>query len=84
MQIVQAGKVKAQVPYFVKRSFVSIPKAVKAGHPFIVEIKGVGWTQMDNTVAVTYDNATSDTPAASTPTATCASSCSRRASPVPT
>ena len=33
-----------------------IPKTVKAGEPFIVEIKGVGWTQIDNTVAVTYDN----------------------------
>ena len=40
----------------MKRSFVSIPKTVKAGEPFIVELKGVGWTQIDNTVAVTYDN----------------------------
>ena len=30
---------------------------MKAGKPFIVELKGVGWTQLDNTVAVTYDNA---------------------------
>jgi hypothetical protein len=29
---------------------------VKAGQPFIVELKGVGWTQLDNTLAVTYDN----------------------------
>lgn len=56
VQVVQNGQVKAQVPYFVKRSFVSIPKVVKAGEPFIVELKGVGWTQIDNTVAVTYDN----------------------------
>ena len=56
VQIVQNGQVKAQVPYYVKRSFVSIPKTVKAGEPFIVELKGVGWTQIDNTVAVTYDN----------------------------
>ena len=34
-----------------------MPKVVKAGKPFIVELKGVGWTQLDNTVAVTYDNA---------------------------
>ena len=34
-----------------------MPKTVKAGEPFIVELKGVGWTQLDNTVAVTYDNA---------------------------
>ncbi len=56
VQIVQDGQVKAQVPYYVKRSFVNIPKTVKAGESFIVEIKGVGWTQIDNTVAVTYDN----------------------------
>jgi len=56
IQLVQAGKLMAQVPYFVKRSFVSAPKVVKAGQPFIVELKGVGWTQLDNTLAVTYDN----------------------------
>ena len=33
-----------------------VPKRVKAGQPFVVELKGVGWTQLDNTVAVTYDN----------------------------
>ncbi len=57
VQVVQNGQIRAQVPYYVKRSFVSVPKTVKAGEPFIVEIKGVGWTQIDNTVAVTYDNA---------------------------
>lgn len=56
IQLVQAGKIMAQVPYFVKRSFVSAPKVVKAGQPFTVELKGVGWTQLDNTLAVTYDN----------------------------
>ena len=56
IQVVQAGKLVAQVPYFVKRSFVSVPKVVKAGQPFIVELKGVGWTQLDNTLAVNYDN----------------------------
>jgi len=57
VQLVQGGKVMAQVPYFVKRSFIKAPKVVKAGEPFIVELRGVGWTQLDNTVAVTYDNA---------------------------
>ena len=56
VQVVQNGQIRAQVPYYVKRSFVNIPKTVKAGEPFIVELKGVGWTQIDNTVAVTYDN----------------------------
>jgi hypothetical protein len=57
VQVVQGGQVKAQTSYFVRRTFVSIPKTVKAGKPFIVELKGVGWTQLDNTVGVTYDNA---------------------------
>ena len=57
VQLMQAGKVMAQVPYFVKRNFIKAPKVVKAGTPFIIELKGVGWTQLDNTVAVTYDNA---------------------------
>ncbi|HET7514145.1 MAG TPA: hypothetical protein VFJ60_05045 [Gaiella sp.] len=57
VQIVQSGQVRVQTSYFVKRTFVSIPKTVKAGQPFVVELKGVGWTQLDNTVAVTYDNA---------------------------
>lgn len=56
VQISQAGQVRAQVPYYVKRSFVAVPKVVKRGRPFVVELKGVGWTQLDNTVAVTYDN----------------------------
>jgi hypothetical protein len=56
VQVVQNGQIKAQTPFYVKRSMVNVPKTVKAGEPFIVEIKGVGWTQIDNTVAVTYDN----------------------------
>jgi hypothetical protein len=56
VQVSQGGQVKAQLPYYVKRSFVSMPKVVKAGQPFVIELKGVGWTQLDNTVAVTYDN----------------------------
>jgi len=56
VRLSQGGVVKAQVPYYVKRSFVEMPKVVKAGRPFIVRLKGVGWTQLDNTIAVTYDN----------------------------
>ena len=40
----------------MKRSLVGLPSS-SVGKPFIVELKGVGWTQLDNTVAVTYDNA---------------------------
>jgi hypothetical protein len=56
VRVVQGGHVKAEVPYFVNRSFVSITKRVKAGQRFTIHLKGVGWTQIDNTLAVTYDN----------------------------
>jgi hypothetical protein len=57
IQLLQDGKVKAQVPYFVKRSVVGISSLrLKAGQPFTIHLKGVGWTQLDNTIAVDYDN----------------------------
>jgi hypothetical protein len=57
VQFIQGGKVMAQAPFYVKRSFVSVaPLKVKAGKQFSVHFKGVGWTQLDNTLAVTYDN----------------------------
>ena len=56
IRLVQNGQVKAEMPYFVNRSFVSITKRVKAGQRFTIHLKGVGWTQIDNTLAVTYDN----------------------------
>jgi hypothetical protein len=34
-----------------------VPKSTfKAGEEFTIAMKGVGWTQLDNTMAVTYDN----------------------------
>ena len=57
IQLMQDGNVKAQVPYFVKRSVVGISALkLKAGQPFTIHLKGVGWTQLDNTIAVDYDN----------------------------
>ena len=57
VQIMEGNKVQAQVPYFVKRSVVGISSLkVKAGQPFRIHLKGVGWTQLDNTIAVDYDN----------------------------
>ncbi|TAK20672.1 MAG: hypothetical protein EPO26_16740 [Chloroflexota bacterium] len=51
-------KIMAEVPFFVERSVVGVtPTRVKAGEKFTVQIKGVGWTELDNGVAVTYDNA---------------------------
>ena len=57
IQVLQGGDVKTQVPYFVKRSVVGISALkLKAGQPFTIHLKGVGWTQLDNTIAVDYDN----------------------------
>jgi len=57
LQLLQGGKIVAQVPYNVKRSIVSVPTvAVKEGEIFHIHLKGLGWTQLDNTVAVDYDN----------------------------
>ena len=59
VQLLQDGKVKAQVPYYVKRSIDG--KGVSSltlheGQRFTVHLKGLGWTQLDNTIAVDYDN----------------------------
>jgi hypothetical protein len=56
VRLLQGHEVAAQIPYYVKRSLISVPRKVRAGRPFQVHLKGVGWTQLDNTVAVTYDN----------------------------
>ncbi len=57
IQLLQNGTVRAQVPYFVKRSVAGISSLkLKAGQAFTVHLKGVGWTQLDNTIAVDYDN----------------------------
>ncbi len=57
IQLVQGGQVMAQVPYFVKRSVVGISALrLKAGQRFTIHLKGLGWTQLDNTIAVDYDN----------------------------
>ncbi len=56
VRVLQGTDVKTQTPYFVERSVIDVPRVVKEGRPFQVHLKGVGWTQLDNTVAVTYDN----------------------------
>jgi hypothetical protein len=59
VQVIQNGQMKTQVPYFVKRSIdgkgVSSLQ-LKEGQRFTVHLKGLGWTQLDNTIAVDYDN----------------------------
>ena len=59
VQVIQNGQVKAQTPYYVKRSIdgkgVS-SLVLHAGQKFTVHLQGLGWTQLDNTIAVDYDN----------------------------
>jgi hypothetical protein len=59
VQLSQGGQVVAQVPYYVKRSFAGrgVSRLVlKQGQRFTIHLKGLGWTQLDNTIAVDYDN----------------------------
>ena len=59
VQLVQDGQTVAQVPFYVEESIVGrgvSSLVVKEGQPFTIHLKGVGWTQLDNTVAVDYDN----------------------------
>jgi len=59
VQLVQSGHVLAQVPFYVEESIVGQGVSsivVKEGQPFTVHLDGVGWTQVDNTVSVDYDN----------------------------
>ena len=68
----------AEVPYYIQVSIAGHGVSsirVKEGAPFTVHLEGVGWTQLDNTVAVDYDNSYMGYGAASTPTATRCSTC---------
>ena len=59
VQLVQNGHLVAQVPFYVEESVVGrgvAPLVVKEGQAFTIHLKGVGWTQLDNTVGVDYDN----------------------------
>ncbi len=58
LELKQDGKVLKEVPYYIERSLVTVtPLRVKAGGTFTVQVKGIGWTELDNSMAVTYDNA---------------------------
>jgi hypothetical protein len=59
VQLVQKGKILAEVPFYVMESVVGrgvSSVVVKEGQPFTIHLEGVGWTQLDNTVTVDYDN----------------------------
>jgi len=57
--MLQAGKLVAEQPIFLKENIVGSGVSaltVKEGQLFTVHLKGIGWTQLDNTRGVTYDN----------------------------
>ncbi len=59
VQLMQNGQLVAQVPFYVEESVVGQGVSsivVKQGQSFTIHLKGVGWTQLDNTVGVDYDN----------------------------
>jgi hypothetical protein len=59
VQLVQGGQVVAQQPFYVKESVVGngvSSLVLKEGQRFTVHLEGVGWTQLDNQIAVDYDN----------------------------
>ena len=59
IELAQGSTAIAQVPFYVKESIVGQGVSsirVKEGTHFVVHLKGVGWTQFDNTLAVDYDN----------------------------
>jgi hypothetical protein len=59
VQLTQGGKVVAQAPFYVLRSVVGngvSSLVLKEGQHFTIHLEGLGWTQLDNTIAVDYDN----------------------------
>jgi len=66
IQVVQNNVVVGQIPFYVKESIVGYQTGentapttaltVTEGQQFSIHIEGIGWTQLDNTVAVDYDN----------------------------
>lgn len=58
IQLVKDGAPVSEGRFFVQRSLVSVSaKRVKVGETVTIEIKGAAWSDIDNGVAVTYDNA---------------------------
>jgi len=51
------GKIYGQAYLSITPSIVKVsPASGPPGTPFTIEIKGVGWTEYDNTYQITYDN----------------------------
>jgi len=57
IRVSSAGETVGESGYFVERSLQEItPQRVRAGESFEVRVKGVGWTDIDNGLAVLYDS----------------------------
>ncbi|MDP2743913.1 MAG: hypothetical protein Q8P00_02460 [Dehalococcoidia bacterium] len=57
VRVYSGSKLVSEAPYYLERSLLTAPpKRVKAGEVFSIQMKGIGWTELDNGVAVTYDN----------------------------
>ncbi|MDO8531372.1 MAG: hypothetical protein Q7T26_04275 [Dehalococcoidia bacterium] len=57
LKVVQGDKVVAEPFFYVQQSLVEVtPSRVKVGEMFQVHVKGIGWTELDNTFTLTYDN----------------------------
>jgi hypothetical protein len=58
IRVATRERVLAEAPYYLEQSLVKVsPRRVRVGESFTIQIKGVGWTELDNTLAITYDNA---------------------------
>jgi hypothetical protein len=59
IQVMQNNQVVAQLPFYVRESIYGrgiSSITVKENARFTIHVKGVGWTQVDNTLAIDYDN----------------------------
>ncbi|MBI2831856.1 MAG: hypothetical protein HYX79_06345 [Chloroflexi bacterium] len=57
VRVYAGDKLLSDAPYYVERNLLQAPpKRVKAGELITIQMKGIGWTELDNGVAVTYDN----------------------------
>ncbi len=58
LKLAQGGRIVAEAPFFVERSLVEVSaRQVHVGETVTLHLKGIGWTELDNGFAMTYDNA---------------------------
>jgi hypothetical protein len=51
VKVTERDRVLMEVPYYIEQNLVAVkPKRVKVGETFTIQIKGGGWTELDNTV----------------------------------